>query len=69
MQEAELILEPGDENPELVSDEVHMAQEEQPDGTHNEHETVNEEEQQHLVSTTTGEPTLVQAGGMYHFSK
>lgn len=66
MQEAELIMEPGDENPELASDDVHMAQE-QSDGTHNEHETVNDEEQQHLVSTTTGEPTLVQAGGMHFF--
>lgn len=62
MQEAELIMEPGDENPDLASDGVHMEQEEQAAGTHDEHELVNDEEQQHLVSTTTGEPTLVQAG-------
>lgn len=68
MQEAELLMEPGDETPELVSDEIHMEQEEQADGTHNEHESVNDEEQQHLVSTTTVEPTLVQAGGLFVLS-
>ncbi|XP_034245262.1 longitudinals lacking protein, isoforms F/I/K/T-like [Thrips palmi] len=64
MQEAELVMEPGDENPELVSDEVHMEQGEQADDAimHDEHGMVNDE-QQHLVSTTTVEPTLVQSGG------
>lgn len=63
MQAAELILEPGDEGAQLEQDEVQMDQEEPEGVTHDEQETVGDEEQQHLVTTTTGEPTLVQTSG------
>lgn len=61
MQAAELIMEPGDEGTQLEEEEAPIGQE-QEDGTHEEHEMVDEDQQQ-LVTTTTVEPTLVQAGG------
>lgn len=58
--QAELVLEPGDEVLQEVEDDTQTEQDQE---ECMQEKLESEEDQQHLVTTSTGEPTLVQSGG------